>query len=184
MLPARFGRGWLRLWLRQHLSGGRGLLLFLGDGGGGGGGGGGGRWLSGRSWVGPGIIDGLGIGEEQLPVVCRAEELTLLGPFPLGEGVPTDPQLHLAVGALEAAAVEEQTVGRHLLHQVQPLAAEVTVVAGLCCPHHLGRGSLPRRGRVWLWGRILCRRGHLRGGLWRRGFLLGSFGLAFVGLLL
>ena len=176
--------------------GGNGVCLLRDDGGG--------RRARAGSGVGPGVVYGLGIGEKELPVVSRAEELPLLRAFPLGEGVPPYPELHLAVGALEAVPVEVEPVGRHALHQVHPLVAEVAVVTALTRPGYLGQWfggggvngkgivCLPLRGRGLSGlggGRVSGRRslGLLSRRLgrcgWGRGLLLGPIGLSLALLL-
>ena len=76
----------------------------------------------------PLVPDGLRVRHEQLAIVGSTEELPLLSALPLGEGVAANLELTVAVGATKTGPVEETAVGRHPLHEVHSLVAEVAKV--------------------------------------------------------
>ncbi len=60
-----------------------------------------------------------------------AEELSFHVPDSLRQRVPSDLELAVAMGAFETSPVEEDAIGRHPLHEVDPLVAEEAEVAGV-----------------------------------------------------
>ncbi len=88
--------------------------------------------------------------------MSRAEEFPLLVSDTLRERVTSDLELTLAVKATEATPMEEDSIGRHSLHEVDTLVAEVAEVTRVC------RRGFEAEGR-WFLVPSPC---DFRGGVW------------------